>query len=176
MNVFTINTAILALSEALDNGDNEAATEALEFLKSKSRFTADQRSEIVDLTTRAVNELEEEEEEEEEENLNTMAKKLRAAREHYELSVSASGSKSYHNGDTVAAFFEAQPAEVAMELADEFTPLPDGDTHANRYANLNIGSQRMNSGNKLRGAIRRGDIAIATNKAGEMVGFKVVSD
>jgi hypothetical protein len=58
-----------------------------------------------------------------------------------------------------------------MDLADEFCPLESG-THAAKYASLNLGSKRMNAGNKLRGALRRGEIVLKHTKDGKVAGFK----
>lgn len=164
---FTINSAIETIREAIANKDVDAAREAAAFLDGKSRFTADQKTaieEVFDSYHELVGE--------DEEDPKSMAAKLRRAREHYEISVSASGNKSFYNGDDVAVMLEGKSADEVMALADEFTPLDKG-THAKRYARLNLGSRRMNAGNKLRAAVARGDLGITYNDGNVPVGLFV---
>lgn len=168
----TINEAISTIESAVANPTDEtvaAAKEAAEFLNSKSRFTVGQKDRIKDVFEAYYEILEAHEEES---PAKTMAEKLRRARERYVVGVSASGNKSAHTDDDLAAFLEAKPLEDVLALADEFTPLDKG-THADRYAHLNLGSRRMNAGNKIRAALRRGDLQFRT-KGGQVVGLKTV--
>jgi hypothetical protein len=166
----TINNAIETIESAISNPTDDSineAREAIEFLNTKSRFNADQKSRIeaiMDVAHELV-------EEDGEPSPKTMSEKLRKAKENYEVSVSASGNKSYSTGDDVAHFLEGKSADEVCALADEFTPLEKG-THAARYEGLNEGARRMNSGNKLRAAVKRGDLVLKTNKAGDVTGFK----
>ena len=54
-------------------------------------------------------------------------------------------------------------AKEVCELADRFTPIKDGQSHWERYQRLNEGQRRMNSGNKLRAAIKRGELIVSDN-------------
>jgi hypothetical protein len=81
-------------------------------------------------------------------------------RERYSRSVAASGAKSLNNGDDLAGYLEMKTAKEVCSLADEFTPIKGGQTHYARYERLNEGQRRMNSGNKLRAAIKQGKIEV----------------
>jgi len=99
----------------------------------------------------------EDEEEPEEEYSSRMAKALAKARGSYTKSKASSGKSSLHNGDTLATMLAGcEPDEVAM-LADLVCEAPMG-THYEKYSHLNQGQIRMNSGNKIRGRIKRGEI------------------
>jgi len=65
----------------------------------------------------------------------------------YMDTVSASGSKSKHNGDPVAVAIAGLSLEEVQEVA-EAMGIEDGAT---KYAHLNIGQQRMALGNRIRG-------------------------
>ena len=92
-----------------------------------------------------------------------MSNQLSKYRVGYKPSVAASGAKSLNNGDDLARFLEYKEAKLVCMYADEFTPIKDGQSHWDRYARLNEGQRRMNSGNKLRAAIRRGDLVVNEN-------------
>jgi uncharacterized protein YfkK (UPF0435 family) len=167
----TINNAIETLEInvfAAENGDEvnaEALREALDVLNSKSRFTAEQKERIAEVAADAAELLKSEG------PAKSMAAKLKKAREErYEVSVSASGNKSFYCGDEVALVLEGMTADDVCELADEFCPLEKG-THAARYEGLNIGAARMNAGNRIRGAVRRAEICVRYDTDGNPVGF-----
>jgi len=102
-----------------------------------------------------------EDEEPEQEFSIRMAKALANARGAYTKSVASSGKASLHNGDTLATLLAGcEPEEVAL-LADLVCESPAG-THAAKYAKLNQGQVRMNSGNKIRGRIKREEILEST--------------
>lgn len=83
--------------------------------------------------------------------------KYREMPEHYKPTVAYSGRKSLSIGDTVAQFLDGMsPAEV-LEAAERILGLEGGELVA-KYAHLNLGQQRMNGGNRLRAALKRGDI------------------
>ena len=79
-----------------------------------------------------------------------------ANREAYKQTRSASGAKSLSNGDEVATAMEGMNIEEVYTLAKEVT----GEDYQDRYAKLNVGMQRMNLGNRIRGVISK------LNKAG----------
>ena len=85
-----------------------------------------------------------------------MAKTLANYRERYVVSISASGRKSKACGDEVSQLLEGlshlQVAQVADCVMGESTGF-----HYAKYEHLNNGQIRMNSGNRVRAAIKRGD-------------------
>lgn len=74
--------------------------------------------------------------------------------ENYVKAKAASGSVSRHNGDVVAAGLAGLTIEEVRELASEVLDTPVEDLEA-KYAHLNVGQQRMNLGNRLRGAVAK---------------------
>jgi hypothetical protein len=80
---------------------------------------------------------------------------LREARKHY-VTTTVGSKASVNCGDELAAMLapldHAQVAELAGHFADE-------DLLA-RYAHLNHGQIRMNSGNRLRAMLKRGDVTV----------------
>ncbi len=88
-----------------------------------------------------------------------MAEALRKARVHYQKTRRPQGAASADCADLIAKELrDYEPLEVAG-LADRCFDLPKG-FHAERYAHLNMGQIRMNSGNKIRAAYKKGDDAI----------------
>jgi hypothetical protein len=171
----TINSAIEAIEFVTHPGNITdetiaAAREAMEFLNTKSRFTADQKSRVKTAFDQFAIIAEDFESEASPKNMSEKLKKAREER--YVVSVSASGNKSYYNGDDVAVLLEGKSAKEVCELADEFVPM-EGQTHMQRYAGLNEGATRMNAGNKLRGAVKRGELVVVLGSDGNPSRFKV---
>ncbi|MGV0949787.1 MAG: hypothetical protein ACOYB3_03885 [Azonexus sp.] len=82
-----------------------------------------------------------------------MSNSLTEARRKYIKHVRADGVTIYHCGDEVAvALLDRTPEEVAA-LADKICREVAG-YHAQRYDHLNPGQVRMNSSNRIRGALR----------------------
>ena len=159
MSNMTINEAIEAIRANLNDDD------AWTVINSKSRFTADQKAAIAQLQDDLASSVDIENMDDEV-PAPSMAEKLRKAREErYVMGVSPTGAKSANCGDAMAQFLEGMTAEQVCELADEFTPLEKGD-HATKYANLNAGARRMNAGNKLRAAAKRGEIQVVESAGG----------
>jgi hypothetical protein len=87
-----------------------------------------------------------------------MAETLLKYRANYVPSIAYSGRKSLNNGDAIAQFLSgAEPAVVATQCETILGLEPGFLTE--RYLGLNPGQIRMNSGNRLRAAIKRGDIS-----------------
>jgi hypothetical protein len=86
-----------------------------------------------------------------------MSRQLRAARVRYKPTTSSTGNKSLHNGDEVANLLAGRSVEETYEIVEGKLGLKPG-TLAAKYANLNPGQQRMNAGNRLRGAVKRGEV------------------
>jgi hypothetical protein len=74
--------------------------------------------------------------------------------ENYVSAKSASGSKSKHNGDVVATALAGQDIDAVYGIAGEMLDT-DVDALREKYAHLNVGQQRMNLGNRIRGAVNR---------------------
>ena len=87
----------------------------------------------------------------------TMAQTLLRYRTRYEPTVAYSNRPSLHNGDPVAKFLEGRDPALVMAAAERILGLGAGFL-SDRYASLNPGQQRMNSGNRIRAALERGDI------------------
>ena len=81
---------------------------------------------------------------------------VKVDREKYTESRTASGTKSLNNGDVVAVALTGVTMEELHQIADDFI---EGNDFATRYANLNVGMQRMNIGNRIRGQVTKIDKA-----------------
>ena len=75
----------------------------------------------------------------------------------YEATTSSSGNSSLHNGDAVATTLAGSDPATVIAAAERLLDLEAGELAA-RYAKLNPGQQRMNAGNRIRGAVKRGDV------------------
>jgi len=86
-----------------------------------------------------------------------MSEILSRYRKAYEKTVAYSGNKSADNGDEVATFLRGKTPDEVVELAEKVLKLEPGFL-VTKYAGLNPGQRRMNAGNRIRAAIRRGDL------------------
>ncbi len=77
---------------------------------------------------------------------------IRPNLEEYVTARAASGAKSQHNGDPVASALEGATLEEVTGLAVEI--VGDADL-ATKYNHLNLGQQRMNLGNRIRGVVNK---------------------
>ncbi len=103
-------------------------------------------------------ELDDEDEEEASRNMSRTLDRYRALG-HYQPSIGPNGSKSESNHDVVANWLEGrEPAEVMM-LAEQLLGLDRGFL-MEKYGHLNRGQQRMNSGNRIRAALKRGELVV----------------
>jgi len=85
-----------------------------------------------------------------------MSKQLAAARVRYVDDRRPKGTKTQHNADSVArALNPLEPLEVARVAMTVIEDCPD---LVAKYAHLNPGQIRMNSGNRIRSAWKNGDI------------------
>ena len=87
----------------------------------------------------------------------TMAQTLLAYRGGYQDTVAYSGRLSLNNGGEVALFLAGMEPGAVMTAAERILGLEAGYLTA-KYAHLNPGQQRMNSGNRISAALKRGDI------------------
>lgn len=76
--------------------------------------------------------------------------------EKYVDAKSATGGKSKHNGDAVATALSGHSIDSVYGIAAEMTGTAVEDLQA-KYAHLNVGQQRMNLGNRIRGAVNKMD-------------------
>ena len=86
---------------------------------------------------------------------------IRVDKEKYNPARTASGTKSLNNGDPVALALAGLTLGEVQSLADSFIGEND---FRKRYAKLNPGMQRMNIGNRLRGAINKATVTDAEGK------------
>lgn len=102
---------------------------------------------------------EESEDGDDEGNEKSMSNTLKKYREGYVHTTNYKGTASMDNGDAVAeALRMLSPSEVcavADELFGEFV-----GHHWDKYERLNIGSRRMNAGNRIRAGVKRGDFTV----------------
>lgn len=93
----------------------------------------------------------------EEQPAHTMSNQLRRYRVRYVPTTAYSGRKSMNNADDVAVTLAGMTPKQVCDLAEKVCGLPQGSLWA-KYESLNPGQQRMNSGNRIRAAIKRGDV------------------
>lgn len=107
---------------------------------------------------------EEEDGGEEEEDEGKMAQTLRKYRQGYVKTASYNGNHSLDNGDEVAELLRGMSPQEVCALADKAFGQPEFH-HWEKYQSLNVGSRRMNAGNRIRAAVKRGDLTIEDLKA-----------
>lgn len=94
----------------------------------------------------------------------TMAQQLQSHRANYVKTLGVNNKGSMDNDDQTARQLRAMDPDVVVTLAEVVTGQPTGSL-TTAYANLNRGQRRMNAGNRIRNAIKRGDITMADVKA-----------
>lgn len=72
----------------------------------------------------------------------------------YQKAKTAKGNVSRHNGDVVATALAGLGLNGVRAIAAEMTGIPSEELGA-KYAHLNVGQQRMNLGNRIRGAVNK---------------------
>ena len=98
----------------------------------------------------------------------TMSKQLNKYRETYQDSVAYSGRKSKNTGDDLANLLSGMTPVEVCTIAEQVLGLEEGEL-LTRYEEMNPGQIRMNAGNRIRFAIKRGDVTedevakVATN-------------
>ena len=99
-------------------------------------------------------------EEEVQESIGSMSGTLLKYRKGYQKAVSYTQGPTLDNGDELATALRGlSPADVCAIADAVYNELPG--SHFARYEHLNIGSRRMNAGNRIRGAIRKELITLA---------------
>lgn len=77
----------------------------------------------------------------------------------YKDTTAASGHKSKNNGDAVAIALAGAEPLVVVAAAERLAGLAEGELLA-KYAKLNPGQQRMNSGNRIRNLVKKGIVSV----------------
>lgn len=100
-------------------------------------------------------------EDEEESESSKMTRILAEHRKGYDKTTAHDGKPTFDNGDDLAhAMRQMHPVE-AMQLANMVVQPFDPEFDAFlAYGHLNNGQKRMNSGNKIRGAIKREEVTV----------------
>lgn len=119
------------------------------------------KARLADLELVDGSELDEIESELEDEELKAsrMAEQLKKYRERYTICVAKSGKKSLNNGDPVARALEYMDWEEVMGVCCRLLVLDYYELET-KYAHLNLGARRMNCGNRIRAAYRKGDATV----------------
>ncbi len=86
-----------------------------------------------------------------------MAEILRKYRAGYEISTTATGRKSLRCGDVTSIKLTGLTGFQAIDLAEKLIGVDAGILRA-KYEHLNEGQRKMNAGNRIRGALKRGEI------------------
>jgi len=92
-----------------------------------------------------------------EEDHGRMAEVMAEHKKNYVTQRSYAGNSSQSNGDLVATYFLGDDPQHSCAKAEALLGLEPGSLYE-RYNHLNAGQIRMNAGNKIRGALKRGDI------------------
>lgn len=143
----------------LDDGTNISRADALAGMQiwiDENPTDEEQAFEDLELDAEETNELDAEELADEEDG-NKMAETIRKYREAYTKVVSYNGNNSLDNGDEVAEVLRGMSPDETCALADKVFEQP-AMHHAERWQHLNAGSRRMNAGNRIRGAVKRGEV------------------
>ncbi len=82
----------------------------------------------------------------------------------YVKGVSGSGKKTMRTNDVTAIALDGFTLDEVYAVAQVMTDTPAKEFHA-KYDHLNVGMQRMNLGNRIRGAIAKADKAREKDKS-----------
>lgn len=83
---------------------------------------------------------------------------MKKYRHTYEPAISSGGHTTKTCGDEIAHLFEGATPEEVITAAERVAKLEVGELAA-KYAKLNQGQARMCAGNRIRAALKRGDIS-----------------
>lgn len=95
----------------------------------------------------------------EEENDGKMSTTLRKYRQRYQPAIAYSGRKSYTTGDEIAHELAGLSPMQVIRVAEKLLDMEQGELLI-KYEKLNAGQKRMNAGNRIRAAIKRGDATV----------------
>ncbi len=85
----------------------------------------------------------------------TMTAQLQKHRGKYEACVSYTNRLSLNNGDEVATLLQGATPEAVVTAAEILCGFKTGEL-TEKYAHLNKGQKRMNAGNRIRSAVKKG--------------------
>ena len=97
--------------------------------------------------------------EKEEQEVKSMSSTMLKYRKQYEPSLSASGRKSLNSGDEIAHLLSGLEPRAVISAAERLLDLKTNELW-DKYSSLNQGQQRMNAGNRIRGAVKRGEATV----------------
>jgi len=89
-----------------------------------------------------------------------MSATLRKHRVGYQATKAASGHASLDNGDAIAQILRGLQPDAVVALAENVLQGFEKGELAERYAKLNQGQRRMNAGNLIRNAAKRGELKV----------------
>ncbi len=89
----------------------------------------------------------------------TMSAQMRKHRDKYQDTVSYNNRLSKNNGDKVAQLLAGATPEAVVAAAEQLCGFKEGELLA-KYAHLNNGQRRMNSGNRIRSAVKKGTVTV----------------
>ena len=90
---------------------------------------------------------------------------IRPDTESYTKARAAGGGMSQHNGDVIAVGLAGMNVQEVAKVAAVLIPDATDDELVQKYSHLNVGQQRMNLGNRVRGAVVKIDKANAATLA-----------
>ena len=96
---------------------------------------------------------------EDETEVKSMSNTMQKYRAKYEPSLSASGRKSLNTGDEIAHLLAGMEPKAVITAAELLLNLKTNELW-DKYSSLNVGQQRMNAGNRIRGAVKRGEATV----------------
>lgn len=90
--------------------------------------------------------------------------KIKPDLEKYVTGVSGSGKRTKRCKDAVATALDGFTLDETLAVASELTETPVKELQG-KYSHLNVGMQRMNLGNRIRGAVAKQDKAREKDKS-----------
>lgn len=148
---------VSAAQAAMDSTNVEQARSLLEQMNVPKRKSADLKAAIDVLTDWLDNVATVPSVDEEQQSLSSQIRKYR--NRYKRAHITKSGERSVSNGDPVAIALQGLDPEEVCELADELFSQPEG-FHDTKYSGLNPGHRRMCAGNRIRAAVKRGDVIV----------------
>lgn len=131
----------------------------LELREDRRIFVKARRADFEVVDDEEMDEIAAEDEAPEDEGESKMSGTLAKYRPRYVPTVAASGKKSLHTGDAVSLALEYRDWEAVMAICADLLELDLAELQA-KYAHLNKGARRMNCGNRIRAAYKKGDAKV----------------
>lgn len=131
----------------------------LELRETREIFVKARRADFELVDDDEMAEIADTEDDDPEEATSKMAGTLAKYRTRYVPTVAASGKKSLHTGDAVSMALEYREWDEVTRICAELLGL-DYSELLMKYAHLNKGARRMNCGNRIRAAFKKGDATV----------------